>query len=64
LQHLLAKAGADARLRYVEHFETGGEAVLRSACRLSLEGSVSKPGDSPHVSGRTDAWVKSNARGV
>lgn len=38
LQQLLADAGDDTRLRFVEHFETGGEAVLRSACRLSLEG--------------------------
>ena len=29
-------------LRYVEHFETGGDAVLQSACKLSLEGIVSK----------------------
>ena len=42
LQQLLSKAGDDARLRFVEHFEDGGEAVLRSACRLSLEGIVSK----------------------
>ena len=42
LQHLLSEAGEDARVRFVEHFEDGGEAVLRSACRLSLEGIVSK----------------------
>src|SRR3984885_2936520 len=42
LQQLLSKAGDDTRLRFVEHFEDGGEAVLRSACRLSLEGIVSK----------------------
>ena len=53
LQQFLADAGADDRLRFVEHFETGGEAVLRSACRLSLEGIVSKRADAPYVSGRT-----------
>jgi bifunctional non-homologous end joining protein LigD len=52
----------DTRLRFVEHFEAGGEAVLRSACRLSLEGIVSKRGDAPYVSGRTDTWVKSKCR--
>jgi bifunctional non-homologous end joining protein LigD len=62
LQRLLSKAGNDARLRFVEHFEAGGEAVLRSACRLSLEGIVSKRGDAPYVSGRTDTWVKSKCR--
>ena len=35
------KAKADL-IRYVEHFETGGDAVLQSACKLSLEGIVSK----------------------
>jgi bifunctional non-homologous end joining protein LigD len=62
LQQLLSKTGDDARLRFVEHFEDGGEAVLRSACRLSLEGIVSKRGDAPYVSGRTNTWVKSKCR--
>jgi bifunctional non-homologous end joining protein LigD len=62
LQGLLSDAGEDARLRFVEHFETGGEAVLRSACRLSLEGIVSKRGDAPYISGRPDTWVKSKCR--
>ena len=62
LQRLLSDAGDDARLRFVEHFEAGGEAVLRSACRLSLEGIVSKRGDAPYVSGRTNTWVKSKCR--
>ena len=62
LQQLLSDAGEDARLRFVEHFETGGDAVLRSACRLSLEGIVSKRGDAPYVSGRTDTWAKSKCR--
>ena len=62
MQQLLSDAGKDARLRFVEHFENGGEAVLRSACRLSLEGIVSKRGDAPYVSGRTNTWVKSKCR--
>ena len=62
LRRLLSDAGEDAQLRFVEHFETGGEAVLRSACRLSLEGIVSKRGDAPYVSGRTETWAKSKCR--
>ena len=62
LQQLLSDAGEDSRLRFVEHFETGGEAVLRSACRLSLEGIVSKRADAPYVSGRTETWAKSKCR--
>lgn len=62
LQQLLSDAGEDTRIRFVEHFETGGDAILRSACRLSLEGIVSKRADAPYVSGRTDTWAKSKCR--
>lgn len=57
----LPKAAA-ARWRYVDHFETGGDAVLQSACRMSLEGIVSKRLDAPYRSGRTETWVKSKCR--
>jgi bifunctional non-homologous end joining protein LigD len=62
LQKFLFDAGEDARIRFVEHFETGGDAVLRSACRMSLEGIVSKRAEAPYVSGRTDTWAKSKCR--
>jgi|APAra7269096819_1048525.scaffolds.fasta_scaffold06264_2 bifunctional non-homologous end joining protein LigD len=62
LQKLLDDAGEDPRLRFVEHFETGGDAVLKSACRLSLEGIVSKQADAPYQSGRTETWAKSKCR--
>ncbi|MDF8356371.1 DNA ligase D [Ensifer adhaerens] len=62
LQELLADATDNPRLRFVEHFETGGDAVLRSACKLSLEGIVSKHADAPYQSGRTDTWAKSKCR--
>ncbi|MBB3429037.1 MULTISPECIES: DNA ligase D [Rhizobium] len=62
LQALLAEAGSDTRIRFVEHFETGGDAVLRSACKLSLEGIVSKRADAPYQSGRTETWAKSKCR--
>lgn len=62
LQELLTEAADDPRLRFVEHFETGGDAVLRSACKLSLEGIVSKQADAPYQSGRTDTWAKSKCR--
>jgi bifunctional non-homologous end joining protein LigD len=51
-----------ALIRFVEHFETGGDAVLRSACRLSLEGIVSKRLDAPYRSGRGASWVKAKCR--
>jgi bifunctional non-homologous end joining protein LigD len=52
----------DLRIRYVDHFETGGDAVLLSACRLELEGIVSKKLDAPYRSGRGDTWTKSKCR--
>ncbi|CAN7680509.1 DNA ligase D [Rhizobium leguminosarum] len=62
LQSLLSDAGNDPRIRFVEHFDTGGDAVLRSACKLSLEGIVSKEADAPYQSGRTESWAKSKCR--
>jgi bifunctional non-homologous end joining protein LigD len=49
-------------IRFVEHFETGGDAILQSACRLSLEGIVSKRLDAPYVSGRNGSWSKAKCR--
>ncbi|MDB5618312.1 DNA ligase D [Tardiphaga sp.] len=49
-------------IRYVDHFETGGDAILQSACRLSLEGIVSKKLSSTYVSGRSDNWSKAKCR--
>ncbi|RQH08215.1 DNA ligase D [Bradyrhizobium sp. RP6] len=51
-----------SQLRYVEHFESGGDAVLQSACKLELEGVVSKKLNAPYRSGRTESWVKSKCR--
>lgn len=64
LSALLGEAdhGQHDLIRYVEHFTNGGDAVLRSACRLSLEGIVSKKSDAAYVSGRTDTWAKSKCR--
>lgn len=46
-------------LRYSGHFEENGAIVLRHACRLSLEGVVSKLRDAPYRPGRGKSWVKS-----
>jgi len=63
LDALLRERGGDgALIRYVEHFETGGEAVLKSACRLSLEGIVSKRLDAIYQPGRGGDWTKAKCR--
>ena len=50
--------GADP-LRYSAHFDDQGALVLEHACRLSLEGIVSKLGDAPYRPGRSKDWLKS-----
>jgi bifunctional non-homologous end joining protein LigD len=62
LEKLLHSAKKGAPIRFVEHFETGADAVLRSACRMALEGIISKRLDSPYESGRGESWVKSKCR--
>ena len=54
---ILAKAGIG--IRFNEHMEGDGETVFRHACKLGLEGIVSKRLGSPYVSGRSRHWVKS-----
>jgi bifunctional non-homologous end joining protein LigD len=49
-------------IRYVEHFEDDGEAVLASAKELSLEGIVSKKLSAPYRSGRSESWTKTKSR--
>ncbi|RWP22930.1 MAG: DNA ligase D [Mesorhizobium sp.] len=46
-------------ISYSGHFEEDGVLVLRHACRLSLEGIVSKLRDAPYRAGRSKNWVKS-----
>jgi bifunctional non-homologous end joining protein LigD len=45
-------------LRLSEHIEADGEAMIRSACQLGLEGVISKRRDRPYRSGRSDDWRK------
>ena len=51
--------GQAGPLRLSSHFDESGATVLRHACRLGLEGVVSKARDAPYRSGRGRAWVKS-----
>jgi bifunctional non-homologous end joining protein LigD len=56
LEMMLAKAGSG--IRFNEHMEGDGETVFRRACKLGLEGIVSKRKDSPYRSGRSPDWLK------
>ncbi|HEY1224509.1 MAG TPA: DNA ligase D [Brevundimonas sp.] len=54
---------ARGRIRYVDHFASTGQAVLESACRMDLEGVISKKLDAPYHAGRSSTWLKSKCRG-
>jgi bifunctional non-homologous end joining protein LigD len=60
LEKLLARAPDG--IRYVEHFERDPREVIEAACRLGLEGIVSKKADSVYKPGRQGSWVKSKCR--
>ena len=66
-RHLQALLNSQPRkvtdhIRYLDHLETSGAAVLESASRVNLEGIVSKQLDAPYRSGRTGSWMKSKSR--
>ena len=56
LRSMLAKAGLG--LRFDEHLEGDGPTVFAHACKMGLEGIVSKRKDSPYRSGRSPDWLK------
>jgi bifunctional non-homologous end joining protein LigD len=56
LRSMLAKAGLG--LRFNEHMEGDGPTVFAHACKMGLEGIVSKRKDSPYRSGRSPDWLK------
>jgi bifunctional non-homologous end joining protein LigD len=57
LEELLKLARGET-LSYVEAVEGDGAKVYAEACKLGLEGIVSKRVDSPYRGGRSDHWLK------
>ena len=57
LQTLISEA--EGHVRYSEHFIEPGQTMLSHACRLGLEGVISKRTDATYRSGRGRDWVKS-----
>jgi bifunctional non-homologous end joining protein LigD len=55
--------GHQHELRYSDHQRGNGAEVLAAACRLGLEGIVSKRADLPYRSGRTHGWIKTKCSG-
>jgi bifunctional non-homologous end joining protein LigD len=50
---------ASSGLQLNDHMQGDGQAVFEQACKLGLEGIVSKRKDSSYVSGRCRHWIKS-----
>jgi bifunctional non-homologous end joining protein LigD len=59
LQRLLSRLPAGSAIRFSEHLEQDGPTMLEHACRLGLEGIVSKRKDLPYRPGRGEHWLKS-----
>jgi bifunctional non-homologous end joining protein LigD len=54
----LKKVVAGTDLQFSESFEINGQAMFAHACKLRLEGVVSKLRDSVYPTGRSNDWVK------
>src|SRR5215207_9355994 len=52
-------SGAPQQLQYVEHMQGDSRLIVEHACKLGLEGIVSKQVESPYKSGRQESWRKS-----
>jgi len=56
LRSVLTRVGHG--IQWNEHIEGDGATIFRHACKLGLEGIVSKRKDSPYRSGRSPDWLK------
>ena len=64
LRNLISGKGSHVgKIKYVEHLSEPGDAVLKSACTLNLEGIISKRASASYASGRSESWHKSKCRG-
>jgi bifunctional non-homologous end joining protein LigD len=57
LLRLAGKPGARSRIRYAEHVTGQGAEMFAEACRLRLEGIVSKQRAAEYKAGRGETWV-------
>jgi bifunctional non-homologous end joining protein LigD len=58
LRDALGKRSKSSLLRYNDHMLGDGKEVLAGACKLGLEGIISKRLDRPYRSGRSPDWLK------
>jgi bifunctional non-homologous end joining protein LigD len=64
LRAVLDEGGAQVEhaLRYVDESPYPPKELIAAACRMGLEGIVSKLRDAPYRSGKSDSWVKTKCR--
>ncbi|MBI3461680.1 MAG: DNA ligase D [Planctomycetes bacterium] len=58
LEELLEGNDSRSILQYTEHFAGNGPEFFNQACRMGLEGTISKRGDRPYIGGRGYDWLK------
>lgn len=58
LRGLLQAYGESDRILYSEHIEGDGPTIFRQACKLGVEGIVSKRLDKHYAQGRNEFWLK------
>lgn len=58
LAELLKDVPADGPVRLSESIDEPGPTLIKHACRLGLEGIISKQRDAPYRSGRGHDWIK------
>ncbi len=63
LAALLKRSPHDPAVRYIKHGLGGGAGLFKDACRIGLEGVISKRREAPYVPGRGRSWVKSKCIG-
>ncbi|MEA2930035.1 MAG: bifunctional non-ous end joining protein LigD, partial [Hyphomicrobiales bacterium] len=59
LAKLLRGHDRDGVVRLSDHFEVSGSEMYGHACKLGLEGLISKRRDGAYRSGRSESWIKS-----
>jgi bifunctional non-homologous end joining protein LigD len=62
LANLLKKSDAGSSLRFSDHVMGSGADMLAKACKLGLEGIVSKRADAPYTAGRDKNWLKAKCQ--
>jgi bifunctional non-homologous end joining protein LigD len=58
LAALISKKLANSRIHLSEHLSGSGQELVEQACKLHLEGIISKRRDRPYQEGRSSDWLK------